>query len=93
MHPLTQQQIDLIFDWMNSYDQLKNTSIPLRFKEDFETVHDTTTMNDVQKKCHHRGAWLTQTKNYYCPECKLLFKFLKCKICNGRGGLPVEIKD
>jgi len=35
MDTLTQTQIDIVIDWMNNWDQLKNTSIPLRFKEDW----------------------------------------------------------
>lgn len=32
---LTKEQIQAVVDWMNEWDQLKNTSIPIRFKEDF----------------------------------------------------------
>ena len=32
---LSQQQVDTIVEWMNGWDQLRGTSIPLRFIEDF----------------------------------------------------------
>ena len=35
MKPLTQDQIDAVIDWMNKWEQLKGTAIPLRFKDDF----------------------------------------------------------
>ena len=33
MNTLTQDQIQDVIDWMNTWDQLKDTTIPLRFKE------------------------------------------------------------
>ncbi len=33
---LNQEQIDLVIEWMNTWEQLKDTAIPLRFKEDFK---------------------------------------------------------
>ena len=30
---LTQDQMQAVLDWMNEWDQLKDTAIPLRFKE------------------------------------------------------------
>ena len=35
MKTLTQDQIDAVVDWMNTWEQLKGTAIPLRFKEDW----------------------------------------------------------
>ena len=35
MENLTYNQIDAVIDWMNTWEQLKNTAIPIRFKEDF----------------------------------------------------------
>ena len=32
---LTPKQIEAVVNWMNDWEQLKGTSIPLRFKEDF----------------------------------------------------------
>ena len=32
---LNKEQIEKVIDWMNSWEQLKDTAIPLRFKEDF----------------------------------------------------------
>ena len=36
MKTLTQDQIDAVIDWMNNWEQLKDTAIPLRFKQDWE---------------------------------------------------------
>jgi len=38
---LTPAQIEAVVDWMNTWEQLKDTAIPLRFKEDF-TKHVTS---------------------------------------------------
>lgn len=35
MKNLSQEQFDAVLSFLNSFDQLKNTSIPLRFKEEF----------------------------------------------------------
>jgi hypothetical protein len=35
MKTLTQDQIDAVVDWMNNWEQLKGTVIPLRFKDDW----------------------------------------------------------
>jgi len=35
MKTLTQDQIDAVIDWMNNWEQLEGTAIPLRFKEDW----------------------------------------------------------
>lgn len=38
METLTHNQIEAIIAWMNNWDQLKNTVIPIRFKEDWAPV-------------------------------------------------------
>jgi len=35
MSDLTNEQIDVVINWMNTWEQLKDTAIPIRFKEDF----------------------------------------------------------
>ena len=35
MPDLTHEQIDVVINWMNTWEQLKDTAIPIRFKEDF----------------------------------------------------------
>jgi len=35
MPDLTNGQIDVVINWMNCWEQLKDTAIPIRFKEDF----------------------------------------------------------
>ena len=35
MKALTQDQIDAVVDWMNNWEQLEGTAIPIRFKEDW----------------------------------------------------------
>ncbi|MCP5063608.1 MAG: hypothetical protein GY936_14270 [Ignavibacteriae bacterium] len=32
---ITQDQINAVVDWMNNWEQLKDTAIPLRFKDDW----------------------------------------------------------
>lgn len=33
--PLSHEQIEAVIQWMNTWEQLKDTAIPMRFKEDF----------------------------------------------------------
>ena len=35
MPDLTNDQINVVTNWMNTWEQLKDTAIPLRFQEDF----------------------------------------------------------
>jgi hypothetical protein len=35
MSNLTEDQINAVIDWMNNWEQLKDTVIPIRFKEDW----------------------------------------------------------
>ena len=42
MKTLTQDQIDAVIDWMNNWEQLKDTAIPLRFKEDWTKQLNTS---------------------------------------------------
>ena len=35
MKALTKDQIDAVIDWMNSWGQLQDTAIPMRFKEEW----------------------------------------------------------
>lgn len=35
MENLTDQQIEAVMCWMETWEQLKDTAIPIRFKEDF----------------------------------------------------------
>lgn len=43
MKPLTPEQIKSVISWMNTWEQLKNTAIPLRFKEDFSNEYKGNT--------------------------------------------------
>jgi hypothetical protein len=36
MEQLTHEQIETVINWMNGWEQLKDTAIPIRFKADFE---------------------------------------------------------
>ena len=47
MDNLTEKQIQLVIDWMNTWDQLRDTVIPIRFKDDFS---DTNELNKWTKK-------------------------------------------
>jgi hypothetical protein len=45
MKPLTQEQIEAVISWMNGYDQIRNTLIPVRFRGYFEAeLKDTKQM-------------------------------------------------
>lgn len=35
MEELTEEQIKEVVDWLNTWDEIKNTVIPMRFKESF----------------------------------------------------------
>lgn len=35
MKNLTKDQIESVIEWMNTWEQLKDTAIPIRFKEDY----------------------------------------------------------
>ena len=35
MKNLSKEQIESVIEWMNTWEQLKDTAIPIRFKEDF----------------------------------------------------------
>ncbi len=43
MTDFTENQIQTVIDWMNAWEQLRGTVIPIRFKEDF------TKQTDVEK--------------------------------------------
>ena len=45
---LNKEQIEKVIDWMNTWEQLKNTAIPLRFKEEFTKQ---LTLTDVVSMC------------------------------------------
>ncbi len=40
MDNLTEEQIQLVIDWMNKWEQLEGTAIPIRFKEDFSNTNE-----------------------------------------------------
>ena len=35
MSQLSEEQIQAVIDWMNTWEQLRGTAIPIRFEEDF----------------------------------------------------------
>lgn len=45
MEKLTIDQIKAVVDWMNEWDQLKNSSIPIRFAEDWTSKLDKPNIN------------------------------------------------
>lgn len=56
--PFTIDQIETVIDWMNTWEQLKDTAIPIRFKEDF-----------TNKKFEFKGF---DSKNYrFSPKGKI----------------------
>lgn len=36
MKDLSEEQINTVYEWLNTWEQLRNTAIPLRFKEEFK---------------------------------------------------------
>ena len=49
---LNKEQIQKVIDWMNTWEQLKNTAIPLRFKEEFTkqlTLTDVSSMFSAEQ--------------------------------------------
>lgn len=49
---LNKEQIEKVINWMNTWEQLKNTAIPLRFKEEFTKqliLTDVSQCNDIKK--------------------------------------------
>jgi hypothetical protein len=53
MKPLTQDQIDAVIEWMNCWGQLKETVIPMRFKEDFKC---TNVSNSCGESCQNHNV-------------------------------------
>jgi hypothetical protein len=49
MKALTQDQIDAVVHWMNNWEQLKNTAIPIRFKEDWTKPYAETEIPPEQE--------------------------------------------
>jgi hypothetical protein len=81
MNCLTQDQIESIIDWMNSWEQLKDTIIPIRFREDFEYEVDLYLTVPYLMKMHPK---LTLNEAYeYLEFCKSHTIYLKG--CYGHG--------
>ena len=48
MKPLTKEQADHIENWLNSWDQIRGTVIPLRFREDIPVeINNPVTLSEA----------------------------------------------
>jgi hypothetical protein len=47
---LTKDQIEMVIDWLNQWEQLKGGAIPIRFKEDFEKLRTEKRLSDLEVK-------------------------------------------
>lgn len=57
--PLTKQQLDAQVDWLNTWDQLRNTAIPIRFYETFSKNLDLSAGTDKNHPFHNKHPrWL-----------------------------------
>ena len=66
---LNKEQIEKVIDWMNTWEQLKNTAIPLRFKEEFTKQ---LTLTDVVSMCCDETRKVNQflkRPSKYCMTC------------------------
>lgn len=60
MEKLTQEQVDRIIEWLNTWESIRNTAIPIRFKEDFKPEKTNQKplivipkhIHDKMRKCH-----------------------------------------
>lgn len=77
MENLNNEQIETVVTWMETWEQLKNTAIPIRFKEDFEKqLHQSAVMCRTCKTCGHRhwdrcnlGGFFVTTERRYPTLC------------------------
>ena len=64
---LSQDQIRFVIDWMNTWEQLRDTAIPLRFKEEFSEFLDKKEAGDKYKEYRvtdeEASHFLKTTKN------------------------------
>lgn len=84
MKPLTKDQINAVINWMNEWDQLKDTAIPIRFEEHFreskkqEPWFSPHKPNDISKmvlifdEVSSAGIRITKGKVYKI-ECLLIY--------------------
>lgn len=85
---LTKEQVNEVIKWMETWEQLKGTAIPIRFKEDF-TEHDSNTLlaaswqHQLCPKCFGEG-----TIAHY-PQYTTGLMYRTCPVCNGAKTLIV----
>jgi len=61
MKPLTKQQIETVYNWLNEWEQLKDTAIPLRFKERFsEQLNTPVVVKSVCFVCNKKQPTVCQ---------------------------------
>ncbi len=75
MEKLTKEQVNAIVDWLNNWDQLKGTAIPLRFKEEFTKTTRQKWFEKI-KNCDHEIEDISKEgrnrlTGYICKKCGL----------------------
>lgn len=66
---LTDEQINGVINWMNQWEQLKGTAIPIRFKEDFtEQLHQHNVSGSACPNCKEEKEWCACMRNT-CHKC------------------------
>jgi hypothetical protein len=65
---LIPEQIDVIVEWLNQWNVIKDTAIPLRFKEDFLDENYKRLKQLREKELYELTTQLIQNKSI-CPFC------------------------
>jgi hypothetical protein len=66
---LTEEQINGVINWMNKWEQLKGTAIPIRFKEDFtEQLPKAIVSGSACPNCKEEKEWCACMRNT-CHKC------------------------
>lgn len=66
MKVLTKEQIEDVIEWLNDWNQLRDTAIPMRFKEEYmqRLQHcgdiKLITLNELREECRRRGYIMNQ---------------------------------
>lgn len=74
MDILTYKQIEAVISWMNTWEQLRNTAIPMRFREDFTNKLQQAVENGAVCDLigHEWFNYWDDINNYEkCKKCKI----------------------
>ena len=78
--PLTTNQVNAVIFWMNQWEQLKGTSIPIRFRDDFS--NDSTILTEAYLMEVHPQLSLEMAYDLlkFCNDNTIFYK-----LCYGQG--------